>query len=55
MALVPLHEQNNKYLKGVSGATHSVNRQENSALIRWDQNYPDLIGFEEGIEWTRGR
>ena len=35
MGLDQLHEQNNKYIKGVSGATSLVNRQDETALILW--------------------
>ena len=35
MALDQLHEQNNKYIKGVSGATSLIIGQDDSTLIRW--------------------
>ena len=36
MALDQVHEQNNEFIKGVGGATHLVNRSDESALIRWE-------------------
>ena len=36
MALDQVHEQNNKYIKSVSGATSLINRQDDAALIRWE-------------------
>ena len=54
MALDQLQEQNNKHIKGVSGATNLVNRQDNSALTRWELCGPELsrilMEFEEGID-----
>ena len=54
MALDQLHEQNNKYIKGVSGGTTLVNRQDDTALIRWELCGPELsrflMEFEEGNE-----
>ena len=42
MSLDQLHEQNNKYIKGVSGATSLVNQQDETALIRWELCGPEL-------------
>ena len=57
MGLDQLHEQNNKYIKGVSGATSLVNRQDESALIRWELCGPELsrllLQFEESNEIDR--
>ena len=36
MALDQLHEQNNETIKGVGGATRLLNKEEESALIRWE-------------------
>ena len=36
MSLDQVHEQNNAYIKGVSGATHLVNRSDDAGLIRWE-------------------
>ena len=44
MALDQLHEQNNKYVKSVSVATFLINRQDDSALVRWE-----LCGLE--LRW----
>ena len=58
MPLDQLHEQNNKYIKGVSGATHLVNRCDDSALVRWELCGPELprilCEFEEGIDVPKG-
>ena len=35
MALDQLHEQNNKLIKGLGGASNILNQQDESALIRW--------------------
>ena len=57
MGLDQLHEQNNKYIKGVSGATSLVNRQDETALIRWELCGPELsrllLQFEESNEIDR--
>ena len=36
MALDQVHEQNNKMIKGVGGATSLLNTQDESVLIRWE-------------------
>ena len=36
IALDQLHEQNNKVIKGISGATSVINRKDESALNRWE-------------------
>ena len=36
MALDQVHEQNNKIIKGVGGATSLLNTQDESVLIRWE-------------------
>ena len=57
MGLDQLHEQNNKYIKGVSGATSLVNQQDETALIRWELCGPELSRllpkFEESNEIDR--
>ena len=35
MTLEQLHEQNKETIKGVGGATRLINREEESALLRW--------------------
>ena len=42
MALDQIHEQNNKVIKGVSGATNLLNRADDSGLSRWELCGPDL-------------
>ena len=53
MAFDQLHEQNNKFVKGVSGANSLVTRIDDSALNRWQLCGPELsrllIEFEENI------
>ena len=50
MALDQVHEQKNKYIKSVSGATSLVNRQEDSALVRWELCGPELFRLLEEFE-----
>ena len=50
MALDQLHEQNNKYIKGVSGATSLINWQDDSALVRWELWRPELRRIIEEFE-----
>ena len=50
MALGQLHEQNNKYIKSVSGATSFNNRQDDSALVRWELCGPELCRIIEKFE-----
>ncbi len=50
MALDQLHEQNNKVVKGVSGATSLINRQDDSALIRWELCGPELSRLLDEFE-----
>ena len=42
MALDQVHEQNNKIIKGVGGATSLLNTQDESALIRWETCGPEV-------------
>ena len=42
MALDQLHEQNNKYIKSVNGATILMNRQDDWVLVRWELCGPEL-------------
>ena len=42
MALDQIHQQNNKVIKGVSGATNLLNRADDSGLSRWELCVPDL-------------
>ena len=50
MALDQLHEQNNKYIKGVSGATSLINREDDSALIRWELCGPEICRMLQSFE-----
>ena len=36
MVLKQPHKQNNRYIKSVNGATSLINRQNDSALVRWE-------------------
>ena len=40
MAIDQIHEQNNKVIKGVSGATHLLNKIADSAFSRWELSLP---------------
>ena len=42
IALDQLHEQNNKVIKGISGATSVINRKDESTLNRWALSGPEL-------------
>ena len=59
MPLDQMHEQNNKYIKGFSGATHLVNHCDDSALVRWELCGPELsrilCEFEEDIDVPKGQ
>ena len=50
MALDQLHKQNNKVIKGVSGATSVINRKDDSALIQWALCGPELARMIEVFE-----
>ena len=50
MALDQLHEQNNKYIKSVSGATSLINRQDDSALVRWELCGPEICRMLQDFE-----
>ena len=49
IALDQLHEQNNKYIESVSGATSLVNRHD-SALVRWELCRPEIYQIIEESE-----
>ena len=42
MALDQLHEQNNEKIKGLSGATQLLNRNDMSGRDRWETSSPDI-------------
>ena len=50
IALDQLNEQNNKYIKGVSGATFLINQQDDSALVRLELRGSDLCRIIEEFE-----
>jgi len=50
MSLDQLHEQNNKYIKSVSGATSLINRQDDSSLVRWELCGPELSRILQEFE-----
>ena len=50
MALNQVHEQNNKIIKGVGGATSLLNTQDESALIRWETCGPEVARIVSEFE-----
>ena len=50
MALDQFHEQNNKYIKSVSGATSLIIGQDDSTLIRWKLCGSELCRIIEEFE-----
>ena len=50
MALDQIHEQNNDLIKGVGGATHLINREDDSALLRWEMCRSELAGMISSFE-----
>ena len=42
MALDQCYEQNNELIKGISGATHLLNRNDETSLERWETSPPEL-------------
>ena len=57
MALDQCHEQNNELIKGISGATHLLNRNDETSLERWETSTPELARliteFEESFDNKR--
>ena len=51
-----LHEQNNEIIKDTGGATHLLNREEESALLRWELCGSKIVNmiskFEEKVNPT---
>ena len=45
-----VHEQNNAVLKSVAGVTHILNRQDESALLRWELCSHDLAKYLKDFE-----
>ena len=50
MALDQVHEQNNIIIKGIGGATHVMNRSEESPLLRWELCADDLSKLLRNFE-----
>ena len=54
MALDQVHEQNNTIIKGIGGATHLLNRTDESPLLRWELCAGDLSkllrDFEDSVQ-----
>ena len=50
IALDQVHEQNNAVLKSVAGVTHILNRQDESALLRWELCSHDLAKYSKDFE-----
>ena len=50
MALDQVHEQNNEKIKGGSGATHLLNRADESGLERWETCTPEIARTIESLE-----
>ena len=50
MALDQVHEQNNKIIKGLGGATSLLNTQDKSALIRWKTCDPEVARIVSEFE-----
>ena len=50
IALDQVHEQNNAALKSVAGVTHILNRQDESALLRWELCSHDLAKYLKDFE-----
>ena len=42
MGLDQIHEQNNKIIKGSGGASDLLNKDDDSALLRWEMCSPEL-------------
>ena len=42
MVLDQVHEQNNRVIKSIGGASDLVNKQTESSLIRWETCEPDI-------------
>ena len=50
IALDQVHEQNNAVLKSVAGVTYILNRQDESALLRWELCSHDLAKYLKDFE-----
>ena len=45
-----IHKQSNKYIKDFSGGTSLINRQDDSALVRWELCRPELCWIIKEFE-----
>ena len=49
-----IHEQNNKIIKGAGGASDLLNKEDDSALLRWEVCSPELarviLEFEDCLD-----
>ena len=52
MAVDQIHEQNNKIIKGVGGCSSILNREDDSALIRWEICQPEIARLVSEFENT---
>ena len=52
IALDQVHKQNNTIIKGIGGATHLVNRSDESPLIRWELCAGELSKLLRDFEET---
>ena len=50
MAFDQVHEQNNKIIKGLGGATNLLNSKNDSALIRWETCGPEIARIVSEFE-----
>ena len=54
IGLDQIHEQNNKVIKGAGGASDLLNREDDSALLRWEVCSPELarviLEFEDCLD-----
>ena len=51
MGLDQVHEQNNKKIKGVSGATHLINRNDMPFMERWETSSPEIAKSHTGHDF----
>ena len=56
MELDRIHEQNNKVIKGAGGASDLLNKEDDSALLRWVVCSPELarviLEFKNCLDWN---
>ena len=54
MALDQVQEQNNEKIKGVSGATQLLNRNDKSGMERWETSTPEIARITKTFESHTG-